>query len=289
MTGESPVDGTPLVARVRLAHGVVQVIADSVGADLLHLKGPAFEPRFRSGSVSVDADVLVRPSHLERLVAAMRDHSCEQLTTFETGSAFEHAENWHHPGVGSIDLHRKWPGATVDPELAFDILWEHRRATWLAHRRCASLDESGQLAVVVLHAARSNVGGRGIGLPPWEGADEELRCRTRALVARLGAQLAFSVGIGELDAVRDDPGFELWASFYDENQWDKLSEWHGRLRSASGARAKARVTAKLVTVNRLHLRMSLGREPTARDIASAWLRRWVTVADALRDRLRARW
>mgnify|MGYP003374684041 CR=1 FL=1 len=43
----------PVLLRVRLAHAVVQAIADECGADLLHIKGPA-----------VDASLPVSYTHL---------------------------------------------------------------------------------------------------------------------------------------------------------------------------------------------------------------------------------
>ena len=41
----SDTSGMPIAARVHLAHAVVQHVAESVGVDLLHLKGPAFDAK----------------------------------------------------------------------------------------------------------------------------------------------------------------------------------------------------------------------------------------------------
>lgn len=91
----------PLGARVRLAHGIVQQLADQCGAQILHIKGPALHPTLREPTdgvrASTDADILVRPAHVGRLVRTLTAHGWETVTDFTTGSAFEHAANlWHH-------------------------------------------------------------------------------------------------------------------------------------------------------------------------------------------------
>lgn len=48
------------------------------------------------------------------------------VTTFETGSAFEHAASLWHTALGWVDVHRIFPGITADPDAAFDELWRDR-------------------------------------------------------------------------------------------------------------------------------------------------------------------
>jgi hypothetical protein len=75
--------------RVALAHAAVQVLAEDCGADVLHIKGPAVDDTLLDSRPvenadfdddsdrevvprsSIDADVLVRPSHVPRLLNAM--------------------------------------------------------------------------------------------------------------------------------------------------------------------------------------------------------------------------
>ena len=90
----------PVALRVHLAHATVQAVAEACGAHLLHIKGPATDPRLRlaSGEVdeagallhapraSTDADVLVRPDQVTRFVRSLTEHGWRVLTTFRTGS-----------------------------------------------------------------------------------------------------------------------------------------------------------------------------------------------------------
>ena len=67
--------GLELGDRIRLAHAALQATADGVGADVLHIKGYASMPGlYRVDRVSTDADVLVRPEHLQRFLGALREH-----------------------------------------------------------------------------------------------------------------------------------------------------------------------------------------------------------------------
>ena len=79
------------------------------------------------GRQSSDVDVLVRPTHLFRLVAALESVGWEQRTDFATGSVFAHAANWWHDDWGWVDVHVSWPGVTVDAERAFDVLGPRQR------------------------------------------------------------------------------------------------------------------------------------------------------------------
>ena len=63
---------TPLAARIRLAHAYFQRIADMHSIDILHVKGYAFSQEiYRKGRYSSDADLLVRPSHVDRFVETL--------------------------------------------------------------------------------------------------------------------------------------------------------------------------------------------------------------------------
>jgi len=77
----------PLLQRTRLAHATLQAIADECGANILHIKGPAVDvallpPKDDAPAnataeeraiprLSQDADVLVRPAHIKRFLAAL--------------------------------------------------------------------------------------------------------------------------------------------------------------------------------------------------------------------------
>ena len=121
-----PID---LQARVQLAHAAVQALAEEHGVDLLHVKGPALHASLsRPDRVSSDADVLVRPTQVTAFTDHLRAHGWRLVTDFANGSAFEHAANYHHGHWGYVDVHRVFPGITVEPDAAFELLWSERIA-----------------------------------------------------------------------------------------------------------------------------------------------------------------
>ncbi|GAA1439170.1 hypothetical protein GCM10009641_46220 [Mycobacterium cookii] len=263
MSEESDVRAAPIAARVHLAHAVVQKLADDAGIDLLHLKGPAVLPGLRAeGRHSSDVDVLVRPSHLDRLVAAVESVGFEQRTGFATGSVFAHAANWWHDDWGWVDVHVSWPGVTVDAERAFDVLARDRVVRPIAHRDCHVPDRTAQRLILVLHSARS--GGTADLDHAWSGAEPHEQDAVRALAAELRAEVALAAGIGELELHRGDPTYLLWRHVTQGGS--RLDEWRARLAAATTVRAKADLLTAAMRVNRDHLRMELGRAPTRTEV-----------------------
>ncbi|MCF6376266.1 nucleotidyltransferase family protein [Nocardioides KLBMP 9356] len=260
----------PIGARVHLAHAVVQKLADDRGIDLLHLKGPAVLPGLRAGNrQSSDVDVLVRPSHLHKLVDALESVGWEQRTDFATGSVFAHAANWWHDGWGWVDVHVSWPGVTIDAERAFDVLSRDAVLHPIAHRPCPVPCRTAQRLVLVLHAARS--GGLGDVEAAWTSADPAEQAEVRRLTAELGAEVALAAGIGELELHRGAPTYALWHHFL--HGGSRLDEWRARLTAATGTRAKAGLLTSALRVNRDHLRMELGHPPTRQEVRARQVRR----------------
>src|SRR6188474_529338 len=106
----------PPAVGIRFAHAALQVLAEENGIDLLHIKGPAVdhsllearepvagdveiadEARLVVSRASIDADVLVRPAHVDRLFDVVHRHGWTTKYRFEDGSAFEHAATLVHP------------------------------------------------------------------------------------------------------------------------------------------------------------------------------------------------
>ena len=253
----------PIAARVHLAHAVVQKLADERDVDLLHLKGPAVLPGLRAeGRHSSDVDVLVRPSHLSRLVAGLESVGFEQRTAFATGSVFAHAANWWHDDWGWVDVHVSWPGVTIDAEEAFDVLARGRLQLAIAHRDCPVPGRTAQRLILVLHAARS--GGSLDVDHAWDAADPGERDDVRKLAAELDAEVALAAGIGELELHRGHPAYALWRHFRDGGS--RFDEWRARLAAAPTVRAKVVLLSAALRVNRDHLRMELGRPPTRGEV-----------------------
>ncbi|MGG5259344.1 nucleotidyltransferase family protein [Phycicoccus avicenniae] len=271
----------PTSVRVALAHAAVQRLADEAGADVLHIKGPAVAPGLRpwksSGS---DVDVLVRPAHVEALMAVLADHGWRSETTFESGSAFDHAANLFHPGWGMLDVHRLYPGMEADPAGAFAVLWDRRGSTDIAHVPCVVPDPLAQSLVLLLHAARTPTGGvhPDIG-PNWTQRAEAERAAIRDLAARTGATVGLAAATGDLAAHAGTPEAALWEVFTGDG--DRLDEWRARWRAARGPRAKASVAVRSLGVNRYYLEQKLGHPPSRREVAVEGVRRFAQLGGAL--------
>ena len=274
--------GMPTTARVHLAHAVVQHLADAAHADLLHLKGPAVLEGLRDPRrTSFDVDVLVRPSHLSRLIRALESHGWDRRTDFATGSPFAHAANWWHHDWGWVDVHVAWPGARLPPEEVFDLLAAPGATRSIAHVDCPVPDRIGQRVILLLHAARSP--GSSDKDWAWDRAPEAEQEAVRTLAAQLHAEVALAAALGELHLHRGDPDHQLWLHFSEGG--DRISEWRARLSAAHGIRARLRLAADLARVNRDHLRLELGREPTRVDVRRRQRERLLRAATDLRTRL----
>ncbi|MDR7252120.1 putative nucleotidyltransferase [Nocardioides sp. BE266] len=283
MTEEPDGRTAPIAARVHLAHAVVQKLADDGDLDLLHLKGPAVLPGLRAeGRHSSDVDVLVRPSHLARLAAALESVGWEQRTDFSTGSVFAHAANWWHDDWGWVDVHVHWPGVMVDAEQAFDVFARTSEMLQIAHRDCRVPDRTAQRLILVLHSARS--GGSSDIDHAWLAADPGEQDDVRKLAAELDAEVALAAGIGELELYRSHPTYKLWRHFAEGGS--RSNEWRARLAAASGPRAKARLVTAAFRVNQDHLRMELGRPPTKAEIRERQRVRLRRAADELVKRVK---
>ncbi|MFL6176774.1 MAG: nucleotidyltransferase family protein [Ornithinibacter sp.] len=264
----------PLRVRVELAHAAVQALADRAGVDVLHVKGPAVHPGLRdSGRAGTDVDVIVRPSGVEALMGALDAHGWRVETTFDAGSAFDHAANLYHPSWGLLDVHRHYPGMDRDPAGTFDRLWADRTCMALAHVSCAVPDPIAQSLVLLLHAARTPVpGGPHPDIAPnWTDRTDQDRERIRALAADTGATVALAAATGHLDEHRGDPEAALWEVFV--HGGDRLDEWGARWRAARGPRAKASVARRALRVNRYYLGRRIGHPPTRTDVAAEFVRR----------------
>ena len=164
----------PVDVGIRFAHASLQVIADDNGIDLLHIKGPAVDDSLlearspdpeRDGTDdpaseavprrSIDADVLVRPRHVDRLFDAMHRHGWTMKYAFEDGSAFEHAATMVHPVLAPVDVHRRFPGIDADADAAFESLWSDRHTVLLAGMPCVVPSVTAQRLVLILHATRA--------------------------------------------------------------------------------------------------------------------------------------
>ncbi|MRX43690.1 nucleotidyltransferase family protein [Agromyces kandeliae] len=262
----------PLPVRLRFGHAAVQQVANTAGLDVLHIKGVAVDPELRpTGYAGSDVDVLVRPAHVAAIDRALRAGGWTLYSTFEHGSPFGHAQTYLHESWGYLDIHRYFPGIRLEPERAFELLWEDLHRIELAGTSCRVPSPAAQAVILVLNAARSAKGDRADVLTVWSDADDERREEITELVGRLHAEVAFAAAAGGLERFRDDREYPLWKVVSEGGS--RAAEWWARIRAAPSARDRLRLVARAPRVNVEHLAHRLGRTPSRWDIAVEFLRR----------------
>lgn len=257
----------PTPVRLSMAHAAVQAIADKHGLDVLHVKGLALDPTLVwPGRTSTDTDVLVRPAHVRPLLRLLADHGWKVVSTFENGSAFEHSTTLWHDQWQYLDLHRTFPGIDRSPERSFDLLWRDRHETVLATIGCVVPSVPAQSLLLLLHAARAAGDARATRDIEhiWGAASPEKRADIRGLVEELGAEVAFSVILGELEQHRGKPEYALWKVW--STGGTRLDEWRARFQAAPTLRAKARVALRSMRVNVEHLELTRNHTVTRTEI-----------------------
>lgn len=283
----------PVTLRVHLAHATLQAIAEECGADVLHIKGPAVDPSLRpEGRGSVDADVLVRPAHLKRFLEGLRRFGWQEVTGLTSGGVVEHSTNWYHGELGQVDVHVRFPGIQIEPERAFDRLWEGRCTRGIGHSPCAVPSLDAQRLVLLLHAAR---GERDADVEvAWSNLAEADRDRVSALTVDLSADVALAAATGRLEDFRDRPEYGLWRLFASgEYATGVLAAMaaHAKAAPAGANRVRLRTvrhTLHLVREKPRRLAAQLQREPTRAEVVGAYLKMLRRGPDELRAWVRRR-
>ena len=279
----------PVAVCVRFSHAALQALSEDAGVDLLHIKGPAVAEELlgreplggpQAGPAitrakprrSVDADVLVRPSHLPLLFDGMRSHGWVTAYRFEDGSPFEHAATMTHVSLAPVDVHRRFPGVGLPAEVAFDRLWAERQASPIAGYPCMVPSVTAQRLVLLLHAARGGVGGHSDTDRCWTQATEKARSDVVALAKELHADVALAAASNRLDDFSHRREHDLWAAL-SRGETSMPTLWIARVRAEPNPRAAMRLAFRLIMPNSRRLEASLGRRPTKRELASAWVKR----------------
>ncbi|CAN5398675.1 hypothetical protein BH10ACT5_BH10ACT5_19020 [soil metagenome] len=263
----------PVPLRVRLLFGraAVQVVADEIGADVLHIKGNAADESLRPEEASgTDVDILVRPVHVAALDRALRGHGWRVYSTFVYGSPFGHAQTYLHDAWGYLDLHRWFPGIRSAPEVAFERMWADRQTVDFAGVACSVPSVAAQATLLVLNAARGARRGADLALS-WTDASIEHRTDVEDLVDVLDAHVAFAAATGDLERFRGERDYRLWKVVSEGG--GRSEEWWARVRSAPSLGEALRIAARAPLVNIEHLSIELGRSPTRREVASAFFAR----------------
>lgn len=250
----------------------MQHLADSMGVDLLHIKGAAVDPSLRpSGYAGSDVDVMVRPDQFARLDPALRSHGWRLYTTFASGSPFGHAQTYLHDSWGYIDVHRFFPGIRVAPGPAFERLWRDRHRIEIAGIGCHVPDLPAQSLVLILNAARSTPAARYDLAAAWTDAPDDRRAEISSLVEDLDARVAFAAAFGDLERFRGERDYRLWKVVSEGGT--RTEEWWSRVRAAPTFADALRVIARAPLVNVDHLAARLGRRPTRREVVAEFFGR----------------
>lgn len=257
----------PLSVRVLFSHAAIQQVAEQKGVDILHIKGPAIDPRLQpTPRGSTDADVIVRPQHVDRFIRALKAAGWAHRASFASGSVFEHAATLWHDHWGYVDVHRRFPGISIRSSAAFDRLWRERGEVVLAEQRCAVPSVTAQALLLILHTARSAA--QPDQAPDlrltWFDASEDFRASVMRLRDEFGAQLAFAAALGHLEDYRDHPEYALWQHM--RAGGSRTAQLRARLQAAPSSLAAARIMVRSALINRDHLAMRLGRRPTQREV-----------------------
>ena len=290
---ETPTPGVgvidvPITVRVRFGHAAVQRIADAHSLDVLHIKGDALDDSLiHPRRVATDADVLVRPDHVDRLITVLTDAGYRSTGSFASGSPFEHSMTMWHTQWGYLDVHRHYPGVGLPPAEAFDVLWRDRTHKRIAGTECPVPALPAQVGILVMHAGRSVPGGQpGVDVAhSWQHAPPGRQAATRAWVAEVRGEVAFAAGIGELHTLPPSTERDLWQAVTREG---RLQEWRARIAAAPDLRTRAVLVLRAPLVNTDHLTKELGHAPSRTEIIRAFLLRSRRAIQELRHRRRSR-
>jgi hypothetical protein len=254
----------PLDVRLRFGRAAVQVVADRIGADVLHIKGDAVDPSLRPLNAGTDVDILVRPEDVARLDRAIRGAGWRLYSTFAYGSPFGHAQTYLHDMWGYLDLHRSFPGIGLDKASAFDVLDRDGSLIDEAGIDCRVPSVEAQAILLLLNAARAGGRDNPDVARIWGRASPEERQRLLRLADELRARVALAAATGDLEQYRGAREYALWKSI--SGGGSRSAEWWGRVRAASSMRDALAVVAQAPRVNIERLTHDLGRAPTRGEV-----------------------
>lgn len=289
MTSDTSV---PIPIRTHLAHATLQGIAYEAGCDVLHIKGPSTDPSLRPPEKrgSVDADVLVRPSHVSKFLKALGRRGWARVTRLL--GATHHSTNWFHPQLGQVDVHVRFPGIQIAPEDAFDMMWSSRGATRIANCACTVPGLAHQRLIQLLHAARSGPErAREVDLA-WTEAPPSIRDDVTELAIQLDAEVALAAATGRLSQFSDRPEYELWRLYGTSGESNALRFIAAAAKAAPDGQPPALWSAwerlrYLLLHKRERLRSQLGRNPTLAEMAHGYAlatrRLWHDIKDLIRS------
>lgn len=256
----------PLSVLLRLGHGAVQVIADDNEIDIVHLKGHSADPDlYRKGRRSTDVDVLVRPGSEELLVDTLQRHGWEVEARFATGSVFKHAAALTSKRFGHVDVHRTYPGLTKPADEVFQDVWETSEFRTICGIECLVPSRVDQAVFILLHSARDGARGPRDRDHLREVLTEDEWSAVLSRASAWGASTALGAALGAWDDISDSSDFDFW--YVMAQGGSRVDLFRARWKAAPGLAARLRLLSSVAHVNRDHLAMNLGHQPTHRDVA----------------------
>lgn len=150
-------------AWTELLHAEVGYALSAEDIPVLHLKGPTvatwlYEPGERP---SGDVDILVSASSLDEVLDVLAARGLvERYPGVNRRTTTDHAVTLarRDPDIGrdEVDVHDRFEGIGLDPDLAFAELWRRREPALLAHTPVWFPDLSSRALLVALNTARSS-------------------------------------------------------------------------------------------------------------------------------------
>lgn len=258
---------------IAFTHAAVQDATDAV-VDVLHIKGHAISPELMDhtqGTRGMDADILVRHAQVGLLFTTLEDIEWELYSDFEEGSSFEHAATLSHPRLASLDVHRRFPGISVHPDVAFDRLWQDRTTQTIAGITCTVPSVTAQRLILLLNTARGGSGHRDRGIA-WDNATNEEKRAVRELARELDAEVALASAIGELDRWKHRREYAMW-HYLSTGTGSAAQLWWARIKAERTVVASIRRGFRLVLPTPHRMDLAARRELSPRELAAAYWRR----------------
>lgn len=165
-----------------LLYAIVAKVAADAGIDLVFIKGPMQHRQgLRDREHSGDIDVWVRPADQQRLTAAMYPWGWRPVHGLLAGTSVEsHSQTlWPSAWGSSIDVHTRYPGMNLDPELAFEALLAEAETWSFAGTKALVPSRPVSALLRALHDVR----------PYNSGVDERLAHEAAGTLAKCGEDM----------------------------------------------------------------------------------------------------
>lgn len=174
-----------------LVYALLAHAARQSGVDIVFIKGPVLHVQgLRVREHSGDVDCWVRPGGERALADAMAPWGWRIVPTAFDGTSVAHSITLVPGDWGcEIDVHWRFPGMTIDPVRAFDLLYESSEERVFAGASARAPSPAMHAVIYALHELRP-VSGRQFGRSQFQASVTALRAagpKTIEIASRLGA------------------------------------------------------------------------------------------------------